>query len=422
MNKLFFFFFFCTLTVFAQTNAEIAGIYLTKSEEELANKNLNQSVEYFEKAKTLFEGKTTIKVEEQGTFLYFALQNYIQAKEHAKNYFALNPDKKTDRYKEVLFLYVELEELIEKQKEIEKQQNIERLLAIAKQRKLDSLKTTWKNLAAKMVVEADSIFAFDKNGIAVFKNSKGKYGLIDDKGNEIVTATYNNSCSFDAIVLLFEGIKDQPTKITAFNTNTKELKTLPAISQFNALSTHYGKVMLPRSNNVLICYPNNTNKVAIYDLTTNSLKPSTDLERYFEHWKDLDVIKKYNKENQVKLDKDYLDYGGNLVGFSVLCSLTGGIEAFITIGGTLISPDTYKYIGTLESGFAEAIKKDGSREWIDENGNVTTMLSNKSGIYEGTTVLNKVGKSQFELRNKENQIIKGDKVLDNLADFLSKQK
>jgi hypothetical protein len=406
--------------VSAQSDKEIAGIYLVKAEEKLKENAISQAVIYFDKANTLYGGDTTLKVEELGTLLYFELKDYQKSKEHAKRYFTLATDKKSERYQEVLYLYVEIEELIEVQNKIAVQEEKERLLKEKEENRLEALKKEWKEKAASLVFEADSIYEFDKNGVAPFKSSKGKYGVVDAMGNTVITSNYSSFLCYDGYIVLLEGVAGQPTEIVVYNSRTKIQKTLPPVSNFNPLSTNYGKVMLPRDNNILITYPNNSNKVAVYDLSTNSLKINSSLINHFKYWKDLKVIKKYNKENQIKINKEYLSFGGDLVGFSAFYHSTANLFGFISVSGSIVSSNSYNYLGTLCNGFVEAIKSDGTHVWLNENGKETKALVNKNGLYEGTNELIKIGDSKYQFRNKENQVIKGEDILDDLESFLKK--
>jgi hypothetical protein len=419
MNKIFSLLFFITTSLFSQSNSEIANIYLIKSEENLALDNVEQSLVYFEKAKKLFGKDTSPKVEELGTMIYYNLEDFSKSKEHAINYFKLEKNKKSEKYQEILYLFVELEEKIEEESKIDAQIALQELLKKKEEDRLDSLRNVWNQKASKMCFLADSIYSFDKNGIAVFKNEKGNYGVVDVSGNEIVPPNQNTSFShFDGFIVLKEGMPDQPTKISVLNTSSQQVTELPSVKGFNSLSTHYGKVMIPRENGLLVTYPNNSTKVAVYNLNTNSLVIGGDMTQQFDLWKRKDVIKKFNKNNQIKIEKEYLNYGGNLSGFSVFHNETGNINCFISVGGNIFSTSTYLYMGTLINGFTEAVKADGNSYWIDEYGNESEAQVNKNGSYEGNIVLNKKGNSQFHFVNDKNEIVKGDKVLVSLEEFL----
>lgn len=419
MKKILILVLFIANTLFAQTNSEIANIYLIKSEENLSSDNLDQALVYFEKAKKLFGKETSPKVEELGTMIYYNLNDYEKSKNHAKKYFSLEKDKKSEKYQKILYLFVELEEKIEEARKIDEEIAYKEMLKQKEEQRLDSLKNIWLVKAEKMYFEADSIYSFDKNGIAVFKNKKGNVGVVDVSGNEIIAPNqYTGFMHFDGFVILKEGISNQATKITVLNSATKSISVIPPVNQFNSLSTHYGKVMLPRENGLLVTYPNNSTKVAVYDLNSNSLVFSGDMKQQYELWKRKDAIKKFNKQNQIKIDKDYLNFGGSLSGFSAFYSETGSLNCFISVGGNIFTASNYPYMGTLTNGFAEVIKSDGNSYWIDENGNESELLINKNGSYEGSIVLNKKGDSKFHFINENNEIIKGDEKLVSLEKFL----
>lgn len=419
MNRLFFLLFFITTSIFAQSNTEIANIYLIKSEENLAADNVDQSLVYFEKAKKLFGKDTSPKVEQLGTMIYYNLEDFEKSKEHAKRYFTLEKDKKSEKYQEILYLFVELEEKIEEQRKVDEEIAQRELLREKEENRLDSLKNVWLTKANDLLFEADSIYAFDKNGIAVFKSVKGYFGVVDVSGSELVAPNQNSSFShFDGYVILKEGFANQSTKITVLNTTTKQVSELPSVKEFNNLSTHYGKVMLPRENGVLVTYPNNSTRVAVYNLNSNTLMAPGNMTQQYDLWKRKDAIKKYNKQNQIKIEKEYLNFGGNLSGFSAFYNESGVLDCFISVGGNIFSSSSYSHIGTLTNGFVEVVKPNGNSYWIDENGNESEILVNKNGTYEGAIVLNKKGASKFHFINENNEIIKGNQKLVSQKEFL----
>ncbi|WP_139958882.1 hypothetical protein [Flavicella sediminum] len=407
---------------FAQSNTEIAGIYLIKAEEKLNIDMLDQALGYFDKAQKLLGAETTAKVEELGTMIYYKLKDFEKSKTHAKKYFELEKDKTSESYSQVLYLYVDLEEQIELQKEQDRKEREIAMFALKKQQRLDSLKNVWQEKADALIVSADTIYKLDKNGVAVFKSPTGNYGVITVDGKELIApGAYANFSHFDGYIVLMEGVKGQPTSIKVLNTTSLKEITIPPVAQFNSLSTHYGQVMLPRDNHYLVCYPNNATKVAVYNLETNSLLPTPFLERHFKYWKDKKVIKKFNDDNQIKIEKDYLNFGGDLKGFSVFYTETGSIYAYISSGGNILLASQYTNIGTFSNGFSEAIKGDGQQVWINEKGIETKPLLNKNGDYVGTAILEKVGPSKYHFINEAGQITKDEETLESLEKFLKKQ-
>ena len=419
MKRVLFLLLFVTTSLFAQSNSEIANIYLIKSEEKLATEDVDQALVYFEKAKKLLGKESSPKVEELGTMIYHSLKEYEKSNEHAKRYFSLEKEKKSEKYQKILYLFVELEEKIEEQRLAQEKIALQELLKKKEENRLDSLKNVWQEKANSLLFAADSIFSFDKNGIAVFKNNKGNYGIVDVSGNEVIAPKhYSGFSHFDGFVVLKEGVKDQATRVTVMNTTTKKIADLPSVKEFSSLSSHYGKVMTPRENGVLVAYPNNSSKVAVYDLNTNSLISNNNMKQQYELWKRNDAIKKFNKDNQIKIEKEYLNFGGNLSGFSAFYTETGELKCFISVGGNIFSASHYPYVGTLTNGFLEVIKTDGISYWIDENGNESSVLVDKNGTYEGSVVLNKKAASKYHFINDKNVIINGDKELISLEEFL----
>lgn len=418
MKRITLLIFFITSIFYGQSSSEIAEIYLIKSEEQLKKKELSKALVYFDKAKTLLGDDTTAKVEEIGTMIYFQLEEYTVAKEHAKNYFALSSDKGTERYNEVLYLYVEIEEKIEEENRIKAEVLAAELLSKKKQLRLDSLTNEWHSKADVLSVVADTIYEFDKNGIAVFKNSDGFFGIINDNGTELVNPSeYSQYEHYDGKIVLMEGVVGEATKIITFDTAKQAIINLPSVSSFNQLSTNYGKVMLPRESGLLVTFPNNSKRVLVFDMHEERMKPNVNLQKYFEYWKTQKVIKKFNKENQIKIDKEYLDFGGDLGGYFAFYYENGSLFGYISLGGTVLKSDQYKYIGTLSSGGVQAVKNDGSVVWLNEKGKTIKAPVNKNGGYNGSIILRKVN-SKYQFINEKNEIIKGDEVLMSLDQYL----
>lgn len=418
MHKFFLILFFISFQFYGQSSSEIAEIYLVKSEEQLQQKELTKALVYFDKAKNLLGNESTAKMEEIGTMIYFQLENYPVAKEHAKKYFDLTTEKGTERYNEVLYLYVDIEEKIEAENKIKAELLAAELLRKKEAHRIDSLTTVWYAKFSELSVIADTIYSFDKNGVAVFKNDKGFYGVINDLGSVLVNpGTYADFYHYDGKVVLMEGAKGQSSKVTVYKTNTKEETPLPQVSNFNALSTNYGKVMLPRENNLIVTYPNNSKKVLVYDIDAKGYKSNSKLITYYEYWKDHNVIKKFNKENQIKIDKEYLNFGGDLGGFSVFYNEDDSLFGFISLGGNIVSSGQYQYLGTLSNGALEAISTEGTSIWLNEQGRTIQKPIDKNGIYKGTTVLIKTD-SKYQFVNEKNEIIKDGASLVSLDEFL----
>ena len=119
------------------------------------------------------------------------------------------------------------------------------------------------------------------------------------KGLVVLNAdTYKTAKSFDGFIVLTDK-KNEPTKVYVYNTNTKKGFSIPSVSDFNPLATHYGKVMLPRGNGRLVLYPNNSLKAMVYDLEE---KKRVQVANEKELFKDLEEkqIKLINRIKKVK--------------------------------------------------------------------------------------------------------------------------
>ena len=67
------------------------------------------------------------------------------------------------------------------------------------------------------------------------------------------------------------------------------------LSEFNALSTNYGKVMLPRANGRLVTYPNNSLQPLVYDLNERKVVKIANEEELFKNLKKADIQKNFNQ-------------------------------------------------------------------------------------------------------------------------------
>ena len=424
MIKLFtYFLFFITTCLVAQSNTEIADIYLIKADEQLTKNELDNALHYYDKAITLMGDQTTIKSEEIGTKLYFNMGDYKLAKEHAQAYFLLAKDKSTEQYKQFLYLYVDIEEKIELGEKVKAELLAAELLAAKllkekQQRKMDSLTKVWNAASESMCISADSIYTFDENGVAVFKSSTGFYGVIDDKGNQLIAPGVSSGFEqYDSKIILFEGAKDSIVKIKMFDTSSKKELLVPAVSTFNNASTNYGKVMLPRENDLFVSYPDNSKGVFVYDLNLESFKKEENIRTYYANWKELKIIKKFNKTNQIKIDKEYLDFGGSLGFYNAFYNPDGSLFGFISNDGTILSSSEYSNLGAFCNEVMQAIKTDGTVVWLNKKGELTKSVENKTGVYKGTTRVIKVN-SKYQFVNENDEILKDGKLLIGLEEFL----
>lgn len=403
----------------AQSNKDIANVYIKRSQESFDNLEIELSLEHFDKAMKYMDTITSSKVAWLGTRIHYELSNFAEAKGFATQYFNLERNKKSDTYAELIVVYVnieeELETLIEEQKKLEE----ERVRKENELRKIDSLKTVWNDKSNALSIKVDSIYTFTKNNIALYTKNN-YFGIINDKGVIIVKADeYKDALSFDGFVLLKNKIQE-PTKIYCYNTNNNSGFLLPSVSDFNSLSTHYGKVMLPRGNGRLVTYPNNSYQPMVYDLNVKKTVKISNEQDLFKNLKKNDIIDKYKKDGEVKVNKEWYEFGGHLGGgihplysednyqvHSFLCSIDGKV---------LYTASDYQYIGAFHNNKFQAIKGSETM-WINQNGTKVSAAKDESGEYSGNSKVVKIDAGVYQI-TKDGVIVLGDEKLLKMVDFL----
>ena len=412
-----------SLSSFGQTNEEIAGVYIRKAQTNFSNLEIDDANKNFVKAIKLLDTIKKPDVARLGALIKFELNEFVEAKNFAKQYFTLVKNKKTETYTQFLDLYVSIEEELEKI-ELEKQRKENARLAKEKEnRRIDSLKTVWQNTSNDLTLQFESIQAFNKHGVSVFQ--KGEFfGAMNDIGTTLVEPnTYKSVKSFDGFIL-FLNKKENPTKIYCFDSKTKKGFLLPNIADFNTLSTHYGKVMLPRGNGRIITYPNNSLKALVYDISTKKFVNVANINDLLKDLRKTDKIDKYNKDSQVRIDKVWYDFGGHIGGgiyplylpdFTLFGFLCG-------IDGKVLTASEYNYLGAFYNGKVQVA--NGSESfWVNQNGSKVTAAANEAGNYSGKSILTRLEDGGFQIYQEIEGvkfIILGDEKLEPLEDFLRK--
>ncbi len=407
----------------AQTNREIANVYLKKAQNHYAKLETNLALVNFNKSIKLLDTITRSSVAKLGVLIHFELQNYKEAQYYAKQYFLLVKNKKTDDYQKLLELYVEIRDELDVQLAEEKKLEEQRLKKEKELHRLDSLNLVWQKNVESMVVKADYLSDFDKNALALFKNGKN-YGVIDDSGIIIVEAdSFKTAIHFDGYFILMNKVEN-PTKIYCFNGTTKNGFNLPDISEFNPLSTHYGQVMMPRGNNKLIAYPNNTLKVLKYDLINRKFETFDNEKSILKDLKSKKFISSYNKNNEVRINKKWYRFGGNIGGgISPLYNKDYSISGFLSaINGQVLEKSMYNYIGSFYNDKLQVLT-NGETFWINQIGTTVEAPIDESGSYNGSVNVEKLDKGGYlfyQSREGVKVYILGDKELLNKNDFIQK--
>ena len=375
----------------------------------------------FNKALQLIDTITTSDVARLGVLIHYELRDYKEAHEFATQYFLLVKNKRSEDYQKVLELYVDIKDELDLQLAEEQKLEAERLAKEKEARRLDSLNLAWKNQAETMAIKADSIYAFDKNNLALFK-SGGNFGVVNDTGIILIEAdAYKAAYHFDGYFILMNKNLNH-NKIYCYSSVTKKGYKLPDVSEFNPLATHYGQVMLPRGNNKLIAYPNNSLKVLVFDLLLQKFTSTDDGKSLFKDLEKKKAISNYNKDGEVKISKKWYRFGGIVGGgISPLYNADYSLFGYIcAIDGRLLTYDFYNYIGAFYNEKLQVLT-NGEPNWINQNGTKVTAPTNENGVYSGAS---KIGKSDlgnyifYQTIDGKKMIVSGDKKLLNQTDFI----
>lgn len=422
-------------SLLAQSREDFAKVFLKR-----AKNAVQEDIDFasarisFEKALEYIDAITDKEVALLGRSIYldqYELQpteelklDFLQKSlKYSKQYFLLENNKRSDAFSDNLSTQITITDLIKEVKQKLALKEQERLRKEREVRKIDSLKAVWSIQAEKLSVIADTIYNFNKNKFALF-NHKGKFGIVNDKAITVVKATeFSFGASFEGYILLQDKQKN-PTKIYYFNTNNGSGNLLPPPSDISPLATHYGQVMLPRGNGRLVTYPNNCFEPLVFDLNQNKVVRVANVEEVLKALKKNDIIKKYNKDGELKLDKEKYNFGGHLGGgvhplyqessynvFAYLCS----------VDGTVLYVDSdLEYLGAFYENKLQGIK-EGEVSWINQNGTEVSEPKDKSAIYDGESKIVKIEDGIYRIFSQD-KIIKGDETLEKLPAFLRKFK
>ncbi|TYA53204.1 hypothetical protein [Formosa maritima] len=287
-------------------------------------------------------------------------------------------------------------------------------------RRRDSLINVWTQESETFYIIMDSIGDFNKYNLAVYK-AYNKYGIMDDLGNVVVEAnSYNYAIENDGYVLLMDN-KNQPTSLFCYNTKKREGYLLPSVIQFNSEATHYGKVMLPRANGLLVTYPNNTSNVLIYDLNAQKIQDTFDKETFLKTLQKNDIIEIYNRNLQVKIDKNWYELGEGIGGGIHPIFYNNMLYGFLnSYNGKVFSSDYYSYFGAFCNGKFQIIENE-KQFWMNLDGLKFKENTNEGGVYTGNSTFEEVNNIEYKILQEidgNKVLVLGDKQLPILDDFL----
>lgn len=426
---------FC-LTIAQSQSKIIADAYIKRAEKVIQDSfDFTKAAEYFEKALSNLDTITESKIARLGSEIYYEIYHkqesldeqlsfLQQSKEYFDQYTLLTKNLNSEEYKlkvdELLLPIIENLERLQEEIKIEKEE--EKRLALER-KKIDSLKTVWKAKSALLSIKYDSIYSFNKNNVALFKDNL-YFGLIDEVGAVLVPSdAYEDVVSFDGLYIFKDKAVD-PTKLFYYNSNTKTGYQLPLISDFFTLSTHYGKVMLPRGNGRLVTYPNNAKEPFIYDLNFRKVVKVVNEKDLLKTLEKADKIDNYKKDGEVKINKEWYIFGGHLGGgiHPIYAEDSYQLKGFLcSIDGRFLnSISDFQYIGSFYNGKFEALKGT-ERIWINQNGTKVSAAKSEGGVYTGKTKVVKLEDGSYQLM-QDGMIIYQNEKLEKMPEFLRNNK
>ena len=111
----------------AQSDKEIADVYLKKAKDNYAKLETEKALSNFNKAVKLLDTITKSDQARLGVLIHYELMDYKEAFKYAKWYFKLVKNKRTKNYQQLLELYVDIKDELDKQLADEKRLEAERL-------------------------------------------------------------------------------------------------------------------------------------------------------------------------------------------------------------------------------------------------------------------------------------------------------
>lgn len=411
------------VTSFAQSNEQIAGVYIKKSQISLENFKFQESLDHFNKAMKYLDTITKPSVARLGMSINYEMENFYESKKYAKQFFNLEKNETSEEYQDALELYVEVEEKIVALEKAEAEEMRIRLAKEQELRRIDSLKTVWTKKSKSLTFEADSIYAFNKNNSAIFSLG-GKYGVVNTQGEVTIKPDYANFLSFDGYIIFTDKLQN-PTTLFVYNIENGDWQKVPPVMDFNSISSHYGKVTLPRSNGRLVMYPNNATNSMVYDIEAKKFVRIANLKDLLKSLKKNDRIDKYDDdERTVKINRKWYGFGSHLGEgvYTLYNNETKKLYGYLITKTdseepVVLSVAKYVNLGVFQNGKAQAFKGINDYVWVNATGSEVSAPKSKSGEYAGNVKIEKISEGRYHF--KENGfIIKGNEKLGKMGDFL----
>jgi len=274
---------FVTLSLRAQTNREIATVYFKKAERSMEKIDYQAAKIDFDKGVKVLDSISRKGTAQQGAFIYYELKAYEEAIGFAKTYFKLSHSKSSEEYTQMLELYVDMQE--DKEKAL-KAAEAKKKAKEKELKKIDSLKKSWHVLEEKFTLKIDSLYSFNKKGIALFKKG-AYYGIIDDKGEVVVEANAFKEAKQHECFFILTDSYENAAKIYCYNSITKKKIALTKPFKYNDNLSSYGRITLPRANDMLVMYPTEIGETLVYDLEEERFSEIDDenLKSFFKQLK-----------------------------------------------------------------------------------------------------------------------------------------
>lgn len=442
MNKYCYAFLLALLSVsiYAQSNREIADVYFKKAREAMAKIDYEAALVEYEKGVKRLDSVTTARVAEQGVLIYYELKEFDKARDLAKRYFDLERNKKSEIYAQMLTLYVEIEdsvaERLREEKRIEEEKRKKEEAERARQRELkriDSLKTIWKKKSDEFSIKADTVFPFSRSKVAIYKKS-GKYGLINERGKKIIEANrYDDFASNNNYATFADKTSRE---VFYYNINSNQGFSLPRYLDYenkkekeNGEELSYDKLMMSENNNLLIIYPGNYARTLIFDLDQQKYVEIGNLRDLLREIRKAGKVERYStKDRKIRIDKIWYYFGCHLGEgiFTLYAEESESLFGFLFTktgegqGSRIISKETIDYAAYYDNSAIKTIK-NGKTLWLNSVGTEAYEPSNEETKYNGEIVITKVEDGSFQLVENGITILE-DKKLISLKNFLLENK
>ena len=179
--------------------------------------------------------------------------------------------------------------------------------------------------------------------------------------------------------------------------------------------------MLPRANGKLVTYPNNVAKPFVFDLNEKKIIEITNEKEILKNLDKADIITKYNNDGEVKFNKEWYRFGGDLGGglHPLYAEEINDLLGFLCAmeGKFLSAKDDFEFIGPFYNNRFEA-KKGNSRFWIDQKGVELNDTEIEDNSYLGESIIEKSDDGSYQIKRNGFIILK-DKKLEKLSDFIN---